>query len=63
MWSAPRGRGAPYRGVKVPDSYDIPFTPPPCRTLADMTPAEIAALEAQYGAKVVRKTKLRSSVP
>jgi hypothetical protein len=30
------------------------FTMPPVRTLADMSEEEIAALEAQYGARVLR---------
>ncbi len=31
---------------------DITFEGPPCRTLADMSPEEIRAIEAQYGMPV-----------
>lgn len=33
------------------------FEGPPCRTLADMTEAEIRALEREYGCPVIRPTK------
>lgn len=33
----------------------ITFVGPPCRTLDDMSPEEIAAIEAQYGAPALRR--------
>jgi hypothetical protein len=32
------------------------FEGPPCRTLADMTEAEIVAIEREYGCPVIRPT-------
>lgn len=56
-WSQPRGINAPHRGV-MPIEPLRTCLPPPCRTLADMTAAEIAAIEARYGAKVIPRAKL-----
>lgn len=43
-------RGSLARALN-PDPF---FDKPPCRTAADMTPEEIAALESKYGAKLKR---------
>ncbi len=54
-WSAARGRAAKYRnGPTVEQLREKAGAGPAaqCRTLADMTPEEIAELERQYGAKV-----------
>jgi hypothetical protein len=56
QWSAPRSRAASFKGRVPPDreKLRLKFPGPPCRTLADMTEAEIAALEREYGCPVVR---------
>ncbi len=51
-WSQPRGAGSPYGGRQPVNRHGV--APPPCRTLADMTPEQIAALEREYGAPVRR---------
>lgn len=57
-YAAPRGRGAKYRGEVLTDRQRLrlKFPGPPCRTLADMTEAEIVAIEREYGCPVIRPT-------
>lgn len=58
-WSSiasPYGR---YRNMPAPKRWGC--SPPVCRTLADMTEAEIVALEKHYGCPVIRPKKKRSS--
>jgi hypothetical protein len=52
-----RGRGGKYRNgptVEQLRKKGAGSSGAPCRTLADMSPEEIAALEREYGAKVAR---------
>ena len=55
-FNAPRGKGAQYGGIVLPDRLrlDLKIAGPPVRTLADMTEDEIKAIEREYGAPVLR---------
>ena len=48
-----------YGGLYVPTGAQLGFKGPPCRTLDDMTPDEIRAIEREYGAKVLSRRKRR----
>ncbi len=56
QWSAPQNRNAKSRGRVPPDrdKLRLKFPGPPCRTLADMSEAEIVAIEREYGCPVIR---------
>jgi hypothetical protein len=60
-WSAVYSRGGKHRNGITTDQLRAKGngSARPCRTLADMNTAEIAALEAQLGAKVVRTRRAR----
>ncbi len=54
--SAASGKKASFKGFMPPKRDHLPmkFRGPPCRTLRDMTEAEIVAIEREYGARVIR---------
>lgn len=58
MPRTPRKKPPPQYGIAVitarVEAFREKFRAPPCRTLADMSEAEIRALEAQYGCPVQR---------
>jgi len=53
-WSAIRGRNGKFRNGPTTEQLrdKAGSSGMPCRTLADMSPDEIAELERRYGAKV-----------
>jgi hypothetical protein len=53
-WEAGWNGHSPFGNNDVlPDSQRLGLGTRPCKTLADMTPEERAAIEAEYGAKIV----------